>query len=293
MTEPNILFDMWAPHVARITLNRPAQRNAQDTAFLYALNDAFNRAALDDQVRVIVLAAAGPHFSAGHDLKEGGDDFGKLVAQTAGYDTVGTWGGFAQPGAEGHFAREMEVYFGLCERWRNLPKPLIAQVHGKVIAGGLMLVWPCDIVIASEDATFHDNTLTMGVCGVEYFAHPWEMGIRKAKEYLFTADVMTAQEAWRIGMVNRIVPRDRLSEETLSLAKRIAEKSSFALKLAKEALNAAQDAQGRRGAMQLAYSYHHLLHSHWQQLGGLPSDPAFFAGSAIASRAGWQKKEGS
>ena len=177
----SILYDEPADHVARITLNRPEKRNAQDTNFLYGLNAAFDRAATDDNVKVIVLASSGPHFSAGHDLMEP-DPLGAIGK----WKTVGTWCGFGCAGAESQMAREKELYLGLCERWRNIPKPTIAQVQGKCIAGGMMLAWPCDIIVAAESASFQDNTVAMGVGGVEFFAHPWELGIRQAKEFLFT-----------------------------------------------------------------------------------------------------------
>lgn len=289
--QQDILYEICAPHIARITLNHPETRNAQNTALLYALNDAFDRAALDDAVKVIILAAQGPHFSAGHDLKEGADDYATMVAATADFPTVGTWGGFAQPGAEGPFAREHEVYLGLCERWRNIPKPTIAQVQGKVIAGGLMLVWPCDIIVVADDAFFQDSTLNMGICGVEYFAHPQELGTRKAKEFLFTSDGIDAQEALRIGMVNRVVPRVRLEEETLAIAKRIAGKSSFALKLTKEAINAAEDARGRKTAMQIAFAYHQLLSTHWTWLTGLPANPDFLRNARGSPPGGWTPRQ--
>src|SRR5882757_4572676 len=154
--EALVRYEMPAAKVARLTLNRPRQRNAQDTALLYALNDAFDRAASDDDISVIVLAAEGPHFSAGHDLRE--DD---RMAAMSRFATVGTCCGFGSPGAEGVMAREEEVYLGFSERWRNIPKPTIAQVHGKVIAGGLMLAWPCDLIVAADDALFADNTVTM------------------------------------------------------------------------------------------------------------------------------------
>ncbi len=195
-----VLFETPRPKVARLVLNRPEARNAQDTHLLYELNDAFDRAARDDEISVVILAAVGPHFSAGHDMRERG-----LVANMQAHETVGTWCGFGCAGAEGQFAREREIYLGLSERWRNIPKPTIAEVQGKVIAGGLMLVWPCDIIVASDDATFMDNTVTMGVCGAEYFGHPWELGTRKAKELLFTADELSADEAMRLGMVNHVV----------------------------------------------------------------------------------------
>ncbi len=266
---PGILYETPAPHVARIVLNRPESRNAQDTSLLYALNDAFDQAARDGDVKVIILAAAGPHFSSGHDLREGGT----IAEQMAPFDPVGTWCGFGCAGAEGRMAREKEVYLGLSERWRNIPKPTIAQVQGKCIAGGLMLAWPCDLIVAADDAAFCDNTVGMGVAGVEYFAHPWEMGPRKAKELLFTADWLGAEEARALGMVNQVVPSAQLSEYTLALAIRIAAKPMFALRMAKEAVNAAEDAQGRVGAMQTAFALHQLAHSHNMQVHGMPVDP--------------------
>ena len=225
-----ILLDRPAPHVLRITLNRPDTRNAQDTHLLYELNEAFDIAARDDDTKVIILAANGPHFSSGHDLRAL-----NYVEDMAQYDPVGTWCGFSCKGAEGRMAIEKEIYIGFSERWRNIPKVTIAQVQGKVIAGGLMLVWPCDLIVASDDAMFADNTVAMGVCGAEFFNHPWEVGVRKAKEMLFTSEFLEARDALRLGMVNHVVTRDELAEFTLSLANRIAAKPSFALKLAKVA----------------------------------------------------------
>ena len=263
-----ILYETPAPHIARLVLNRPDTRNAQDTHFLYALNDAFDRAARDNNIKVIILAANGPHFSSGHDLRE---TDGKAAMRE--HTPVGTWCGFECAGAEAQMAREKEIYIGFSERWRNIPKPTIAEVQGKVIAGGLMRVWPCDIVVATEDAAFLDNTVSMGVGGAEFFAHPWELGVRKAKEMLFTADWIGAAEALKLGMVNHVVANAELAEFTLNLAKRIAQKPSFALKLAKEAVNAAQDAQGRVGAMNTAFALHQLAHSHNMQVHGMLIDP--------------------
>jgi enoyl-CoA hydratase len=263
-----VTYEVPADRVARISLNRPAARNAQDTKLLYELNDAFDMAARDDAISVIVLAANGPHFSSGHDLREA-DPIGSLGK----YETVGTWCGFSCEGAEGWMAREKELYQGLSERWRNIPKPTIAQVQGKCIAGGLMLVWPCDLIVASEDALFSDNTVSMGMTGVEFFGHPWELGPRKAKEMLFTSDFVTAQDAHRLGMVNQVVPAAELASFPLELASKIAAKPLFALKLAKEAVNAAEDAQGRISAMQTAFALHQLGHSHNMQVHGLPIDP--------------------
>lgn len=266
-TFETLIYDNPLPAVARITMNRPERRNAQDLQMTYELNDAFNIAAQDDDVKVIILTGAGPHFSSGHDLM---GDSGKTWRD---FDTVGTWGNFDAPGHEGMMSREVEIYYGMCERWRNIGKPTIAQVQGKCIAGGLMLAWACDLIIAGEDALFQDPVVNFGVCGNEFFMHPWEVGARKAKEWLFTSDWINASQAEQLGMVNRVVANDRLAEETLSLAARIAQKPMFALRMTKEAVNQTQDAQGRRTAMLQAFSLHQLCHSHNSQRYGIAVDP--------------------
>lgn len=267
-----VRYETPLPRVARIVLARPDARNAQNTELLYQLNAAFDRASQDDGISVIILAADGPHFSSGHDLRESDEAKDESMAL---HRRVGTWCGFKCAGAESQMAREKEIYVGLSERWRNIPKPTIAQVHGKVISGGLMLVWPCDLIVASEDAEFIDNTVAMGVSGAEFFHHPWEVGARKAKEMLFTSDSVSAIEARQLGMVNHVVPREDLEAAVLALAERIAARPLFALKLAKEAVNVAQDAQGRQAAMTAAFVYHQLCHSHNQQLFGQLTDPSF------------------
>ena len=261
-----ITYEVAAPGVARIMLDRPEVANAQNKQMLYELNDAFDVAVADDDVTVIILGANGKHFSSGHDLRDGTgfDDF----------DTVGPVGGFTQPGAHGMMAREEEVYLGFCQRWRVLPKPTIAQVHGKVIAGGLMLVWPCDLVVASEDATFSDPVVAFGVNGVEYFAHAFELGPRRAKELLFTGEPIGAEEARAIGMVNRVVPRDRLEAETLELASRIASRPAMGLKLAKMSVNQSVDAMGFPVALQSAFGLQHVGHAHNQWVHGMVVDPS-------------------
>jgi enoyl-CoA hydratase len=281
-----ILLDKPIPEVTRITLNRPESRNAQNAAMLYELNDAFDIAARDDETKVIILAAKGPHFSSGHDLRV--KDF---VADMSAYEPVGTWCGFSCRGAEGRMATEKEMFLGLCERWRNLPKVTIAQVHGKAVAAGLMLIWPCDLIVASEDALFADNTVAMGVCGAEFFNHPWELGVRKAKEMLFTTDFVTAQDAHRLGMVNHVVKPDELEQFTLALAARITRKSRFILRLVKEAVNAAQDAQGRSSAMQTSFALHQLSHSHNFDLFGMLIDPSGIMAEGIKKDPNWKAKE--
>lgn len=260
-----IRYDVVDPGIGIITLSRPERANAQDIRMTYELNDAFERAARDDGVKVIVLAAAGRHFSAGHDL----DD----VVWHEEFAQSGTWGGFGEPGAEGWVAREEEIYLGMCARWRSIPKPTIAAVHGRTIGGGLMLAWVCDLIVAADDATFADPVVAMGVCGVEWFVHPWELGARKAKEFLFTADSWTADEAHRLGMVNHVVPRDRLQDFTLELAGRIAAQPMFALRLTKEAVNQAIDVQGQPSAIRAAFSLHQLAHAHNLERFGICLDP--------------------
>ncbi len=263
-----ILYENPAQHVARIVLNRPETRNSQDTRLLYELNDAFDLAAQDDTVKVIILAANGPHFSAGHDLREQ-NSYQKMSE----FETVGTWCGFTCAGAEAQMAREKEIYIGFSERWRNVPKPTIAAVQGRCVAGGLMLVWPCDIIIASDDAQFSDPVVSFGIGGVEFFQHPWEVGVRKAKEMLFTSDFLSAEEAKQLGMVNQIVPKEKLQDAALEMAAKITKKSLFALKLTKEAVNVAQDVQGRAQAMQTSFALHQLAHTHWSKLYNMLIDP--------------------
>ena len=242
------------PAVARVVLARPQTRNAQSPQLLRELDAALLDAAGDPDVRVIVLAADGPDFSSGHDLRA---DFRWEGPPIASMESSA-----AAPGAEGHYAFECEMFLGLCLRWRDLPKPTIAQVHGRVIAGGLMLVWPMDLVVAAEDATFQDPVTAFGVNGVEYFAHLWEVGARKAKEMLFTGDALTAADAYRLGMVNHVVPRADLEQFTLDLAERIAGRPAFGLRLAKASINQSLDAQGQRRAMEAALSLHNLGHAH-------------------------------
>ncbi len=258
------------PRIARILLNRPERANAQNMQMLYELNAALDRATRDDEIRVIIIAAEGKHFSSGHDLS-GSDDWSLNEVG------IGATGGFRQPGMEGHWAREEEAYFGLCWRWRNIPKPTIAEVQGKVIAGGLMLVWPFDIVVASEDATFQDPVVAFGANGVEYFGHPWEFGVRKAKELLFTGRAITAKVARELGMVNRVVPRERLADETMELAREIAAQPAMGLKTAKESVNQMQNEQGLYAALRSAMGMQQLAHAHNYIVHKMAVDPAGMA----------------
>src|ERR1700729_3684424 len=216
-------------------MNRPEYGNAQNSAMTYALDDAFYRAAADDDVAVVVLAGAGKHFSAGHDIGTPGRDIDSSFERRAGlwWDHVGKLGG------ESRYAREQEVYLGMCRRWRELPKPVIAQVHGACIAGGLMLAWVCDLIIAADDAFFADPVVRMGIPGVEYFAHPWVMGPRQAKEFLFLGERIRAARGPQLRKINRGGPRDQLAQEGTEIAGKMATMPRLCLGVAQKAGNQA------------------------------------------------------
>jgi enoyl-CoA hydratase len=250
--------------VAVVSLNRPRYRNAQNSAMTYALDAAFARAVNDADVAVIVLAGAGDHFCAGHDIGSPGRDAG----QSFGRQAVLWWDHVGRPGADARYAREMEVYLGMCRRWREMPKPAIAMVQGACIAGGLMLAWVCDLIVAAEDAFFADPVVAMGIPGVEYFAHPWVLGPRLAKELLFTGDRVGARRAYEAGMITRVVPRAELADATLALASRVARMPPFGIALAKRAVNQCEDLMGMRPGMDAVFGLHHLAHAHNAEVSG-------------------------
>jgi len=262
-----IRYEKPSARVARIVLARPETRNAQGLAMLYEVNRAFDMAMHDDEVRVVIVAADGPHFSSGHHL-------GDRSNPGAHGPAVLGFGGYDLPGAEGYMAKEQEIYLGFCWRWRNLPKPTIVQVQGKAIAGALMLIWPCDIVIASEDAEFSDPVVAFGVNGHEFFVHAWEVGHRKAKEMLFAGEAISAAEGKALGKVNHVVPRDKLDSFTLEMAEKIAQRPTIGLKLAKLSVNQSLDAQGMWTALQSAFALHQLGHTHNRLMHGDIVDPA-------------------
>jgi enoyl-CoA hydratase len=240
--------------VRTITTNRPEVLNAQSRILLEELDDAFLRAVDDSSVKVIILAGAGKHFSAGHDLgsPEEMEDQKKTPLE---------------PGFKGEYRRLWERFFENTMRWRDLPKPTIAQVQGYCIMGGMMIASACDIIIASEDAQFADRAVKWGGSHVQYFSMPWELGPRKTKEYLFTGDFIGAREAERLGLVNRVVPREKLEAETMAFAQRVAERDPYALKLAKASVNETQDAQGWKQAMENAFKNYMLTIPHRIEMG--------------------------
>jgi len=244
-------------NIAFLTLNRTKYHNSQNSQMLYALDDAFLKATSDDGVKVIVLKANGKHFSAGHDIGTPGRDFhlGRDDRRSMNYNHDN------KPGAEKAYVREQEVYLEFCRRWRAVPKPTIAQVQGGCIAGGLMLAWVCDLIIASDDAFFQDPVVQMGFPGVEYFAHPFELNIRLAKEFLLLGERWTAERVLSAGMINKIVPRSELDQATVDWAKKISQQPRLAMALTKQACNHIEDLQGKRSGMDMVFGYHHFAHA--------------------------------
>jgi enoyl-CoA hydratase len=267
-----IRYEIPQDAIARIVLARPDMANAQDYLMLSELNTALDHAARDPEIKVIIVAGEGKHFSSGHDV-------GNITPDMSAFPTVGTAANFDAPGVEGYMDREREVYFGYCKRWREIPKPTIAEVQGMAIAGGLMLAWPMDLIVCSEDATFIDPVSTLGTNGVEYFAHPYEFGLRTAKDMLFTGRRMGATEAFNRGMVQRVFPREQLTEETLALAAEIAKRPSITLAMTKRSVNNAQDAMGFHQTLEAAFTMHHLLHNHFLRVYDVIVPPGSFEGT--------------
>lgn len=260
-TDEPVLYEV-RDGIATLTMNRPAFNNAQNSQMTYALDAGFRRAVDDDSVKVIVLRGAGKHFSAGHDIGTPGRDINKPFERESLW-----WDHSNKPGAEQLFVREQEVYLGMCRRWHDAPKPTIAMVQGACVAGGLMLAWVCDLIVASEDAFFQDPVVRMGIPGVEYFAHAHELNPRVAKEFLFLGERMKAERAHQMGMVNKVVSRDELEAATYEWAKKIAQQPRLGLALTKVVINRVEELQGLRTTMDLAFGYHHFSHAHSQVLG--------------------------
>ena len=255
--EPLVTYEQRGA-VALITMNRPGVRNAQNADMTFQLDNAFLRAVNDDSVGAIILAGAGDHFSAGHDIGTPLRDIHRNFERRA----TTYWPHEDKAGAEAIFVREAELYVGMCRRWRELPKPTIAMVQGACIAGGLMLAWVCDLIVASDDAFFADPVLKMGIPGVEYFAHPFVMNPRIAKEFLYLGERMTAARAYEAGMVNRVIPRAELEARTFEIANKLAAQPRFGIALAKRAINQAEDRMGLRDSIDAVYGLHHVAHAH-------------------------------
>jgi enoyl-CoA hydratase len=228
--------------VATITLARPEAANAQSSQLIVELDAAFDRAGADDAVRVVLLAAEGAHFSAGHDLKE-------LLAGEE------EWAA-RRATPEGKLEHEQVMYWDKLVKIRDFPKPTIAAVQGACSAAGMMLACMCDLIVAADDARFSNPVLRMSGVGVELLVEPWELGPRKAKEFLLCAQTLSAEEAERYGLVNRVVPRAGLASAARSMADEVALVPPLTARAVKESINHMIDRMGQRDS----WRYHFWLH---------------------------------
>lgn len=236
--------------VARISMNRPDTSNAQSYQMLDELDGVMKRAAADNEVRVVILAGNGKHFSAGHDHKELGSGYLDLTT-------------------EERYALEERYYYDYSMNIRDLGKPVIAQVQGAAIAGGFMLAAVCDLIVAADDAYFADPVVHFGAPGIEVQVHAWVLGSRLAKDMLFTGRRINAAEARDCGFVSRVVPREELETATMSMAEQIAKAPPYSLKLTKRSLNRVEDIQGFRVSAEATFDTHQLSHTvKGEHLGG-------------------------
>lgn len=242
--------------VAHVVMNRPLFNNAQNGQMTYALDAAFRRAVDDDAVRAVVLRGEGKHFSAGHDIGTPGRDLHQSFPRVHLLPEH-----VNKPAAELLYTREQEQYLGMCRRWRDIPKPTIAAVQGACVAGGLMLAWVCDLIIATDDAFFQDPVGRMGIPGVEYFAHGFELPPRVAKEFILLGERMSAARAYNFGMVNRLTTRDALVADAQAMGEELASRPRLGNWLTKQALNHVEELRGKRTAMDAVFHMHHFAHA--------------------------------
>jgi enoyl-CoA hydratase len=251
--------------VVRILLNRPDTRNAQNRGLLVDLDDAFGRAEEEDKVRVVILGGVGPLFSSGHDM--GSKEARAEREPGPDQHRTATINGATRKGAEARMLQEWHYYFQNTTRWRNLRKITVAQVQGTVYSAGLMLMWACDLIVAADDVYFADVVGTrLGMCGMEYFGHPWEFGPRRTKEMMLTGDAIDVHEAHRLGMVSKVFPVAELSERTLDYARRIAQVPTMTALMIKESVNQTMDNMGFYNSLQACFTLHQLNHSHWAEI---------------------------
>ena len=269
--------------IARILLNRPEARNAQHRGMLVELDEAFGRAEADDQVRVVILGGAGKMFSSGHDM--GSKDLWEEVEPGPNQHPTWAINGATRAGAERLMLQEWHYFFNNTRRWRNLRKITIGQAHGPVYSAGLMLLWACDLIVAADDAVFADVVGSrLGMCGVEYFGHPWEFGPRKAKELLLTGDSIDADEAHRLGMVSKVFPAADLADKTVEFARRIAQQPTMSALLIKEAVNQTVDNMGFYNSLNACFTLHELNHSHWGQV----NEDGYVVGTPASGLPDWR-----
>ena len=243
-----VIYEVSGP-VATITMNRPDVANAQSTELIDELDAAFDEADADDDVRVVVLAARGKHFSSGHDLKT-----------MLGQAEADQWSAMRET-PEGKFRHEEVMYYGRCRKIHDFRKPTIAAVQGSCVAAGLMLACMCDLIVAADNAIFQNPVLRMTGAGVELLVEPWELGVRKAKEFLWTGEKIDAQEAWRLGLVNRVVPTEELPARVKALAERVALVPATTAQVTKRSINHTADLMGQSASWEYHFMAHHWMHN--------------------------------
>ncbi|TDJ26886.1 MAG: enoyl-CoA hydratase [Gammaproteobacteria bacterium] len=229
--------------IVKITIDRPDVMNVISRKVYAELDAHLATAEEDSEIKVIVIAGSGDNFGAGHDI--GSEAMrGELDEYPRDFSRLGR----VQ-------AMDRGVYWRMHDRWRNIGKPTIAMVQGYCIMGSWMLVSACDLTVAADDAKFADRSVRWGGANHEYPTQFWELGIKKAKEYLWTGDFIDASEALRLGLVNRVVPRDKLEEATLWLARRIALNSLYSLQVSKMSINQAADIMGQSAAVRASGNF--------------------------------------
>jgi enoyl-CoA hydratase len=231
--------------VAVVTMRRPHRANALDAAMITDLDEALATAEADDGVRVVILAGEGRHFCSGHDLTELAEGREHWAAMR------GT--------PEGKWRHETEMYLEPSLRWRNSPRITIAAVQGACAAAGLMLACMCDLIVAADDATFSNPVLRMSGAGVELLVEPWELGARRAKEFLLCARKLSAAEAEAAGMVNRVVARDDLMAAAREMAAEVALVPEVTARAVKGTINHTLDLQGQADAWQHHFMVHQFV----------------------------------
>ena len=235
--DPILLVDIPRPHVRRLTLNRPAKRNALSNALRSEIFAALEAADRDPEARVIVLRGAGSCFSSGYDLGGLGDE--------RPFYTAGGQGQWARHVVEG------------CFRMWDMAKPIIAQVHGWCLAGGSELAVACDLVYVAEDARIgYPAVRTMSPPDNQY--HAWLMGMRAAMELMLTGDAISGTEAVRLGFANRAFPAERLEDEVLEMAERIAKVDPELAQLNKRLVHRQMEAMGMRAGIRAGTDLHAL-----------------------------------
>ncbi len=228
------------PPIAYVTLNRPEKLNAISEQMRMELRDALGDAGWNDKdIRVIVIKGAGRGFSAGWDLTEGPARRESLIRKF---------------GAAGQFWSAKHIHKVLWECiWEN-PKPIIAQVHGFCLAAGMAFASQSDLMIASEDALFGYNQIRSGGPFITVL-NPYIIGMKKAKELMYTGNLMDAQEAWRVGLVTKVVPLDKLEEEVNKLANTISKVAPVVVEYSKKAINNVYELMNYRKAHEWGDEY--------------------------------------